>query len=47
MLEGSEAMQMLFGERFLQIYLEIKKYEYQKYFAGISSWEREFLLLNV
>jgi glutamine synthetase len=47
MLEGSEAIQMLFGERFLQIYLEIKKYEYQKYFAGISSWEREFLLLNV
>jgi len=47
MLEGSEAMQMLFGERFLQIYLAIKKYEYQKYFADISPWEREFLLLNV
>ena len=46
-LEKSEAMQMLMGERFLQIYIAIKKYEYHKYFEVISLWEREFLLLSV
>jgi len=47
LLEKSEAMQMLMGERFLQIYIAIKKYEYHKYFEVISPWEREFLLLSV
>jgi len=47
LLEKSEAMQMLMGERFLQIYIAIKKYEYHKYFEVISLWEREFLLLSV
>ena len=47
LLEKSEAMQMLMGERFLQIYIAIKKYEYHKYFEVISPWEREYLLLSV
>ena len=47
LLEKSEAMQMLMGERFLQIYIAIKKYEYHKYFEVISPWERKYLLLSV
>ena len=47
MLEHSEAMQMLMGDRFLQVYIAIKRYEYNKYFEVISPWEREYLLLSV
>ena len=47
MLEQSEAMQMLMGDRFLQVYIAIKRYEYNKYFEVISPWEREYLLLSV
>ncbi len=47
LLEKSEAMEMMMGERFLQIYLAIKKFEYHKYFEVISPWEREYLLLSV
>ena len=47
LLEKSEAMEMMMGERFLQIYIAIKKFEYHKYFEVISPWEREYLLLSV
>jgi len=40
-------MEMMMGERFLQIYIAIKKYEYHKHFEIISPWEREYLLLSV
>jgi len=46
-LEKSEAMEMMMGERFLQIYIAIKKFEYHKHFEIISPWEREYLLLSV
>jgi len=38
---------MLMGDRFLQVYIAIKRYEYNKYFEVISPWEREYLLLSV
>ncbi len=46
-LRGSTVLRELLGERFVQCYTAIKYKEYQTYFRVISSWEREFLLLNV
>ncbi len=46
-LRGSKALVNLLGERFVNCYIAIKSKEYQTYFRVISSWEREFLLLNV
>jgi glutamine synthetase len=37
----------LIGTRFLDAYIAVKRKEYETYFRVISSWEREFLLLNV
>lgn len=37
----------LLGEQFVKAYVAIKKTEYEIFFRVISSWEREFLLLNV
>jgi glutamine synthetase len=46
-LRGSKPLQKLMGERFVNAYIHVKEKEYQTYFRVISSWEREFLLLNV
>jgi glutamine synthetase len=37
----------LLGERFCRAYISVKRKEYETFFRVISSWEREFLLLNV
>ena len=46
-LEGCEALQELLGRRFCRAYVSVKRKEYETFFRVISSWEREFLLLNV
>ena len=46
-LRSCEPLQNLMGERFVNAYIHVKEKEYQTYFRVISSWEREFLLLNV
>lgn len=46
-LRGCEPLQGLMGKRFVNAYIHVKEKEYQTYFRVISSWEREFLLLNV
>lgn len=46
-LRGCEPLQNLIGPRFVNAYIHVKEKEYQTYFRVISSWEREFLLLNV
>ncbi len=46
-LERSEALADILGERFCKAYVCIKRKEYETFFRVISSWEREFLLLNV
>ena len=46
-LEGSKALGEILGERFCRAYVCIKRKEYETFFRVISSWEREFLLLNV
>lgn len=37
----------MLGERFCRAYVSVKRKEYETFFRVISSWEREFLLLNV
>ncbi|KRG66889.1 glutamine synthetase [Stenotrophomonas terrae] len=46
-LEVCEALQELLGHRFCRAYISVKRKEYETFFRVISSWEREFLLLNV
>ena len=47
LLAACTPLQDLFGPRFVEAYIAVKRKEYQTYFRVISSWEREFLLLNV
>lgn len=37
----------ILGERFVRAFIAVKEKEYETFFRVISSWEREFLLLNV
>ncbi|MGY5450957.1 glutamine synthetase family protein [Agarivorans sp. MS3-6] len=46
-LEQCEELKEIIGERFISCYVAVKRKEYQTFFKVISSWEREFLLLNV
>ena len=46
-LEGCAELQALLGPRFVRAYVSVKRKEYETFFRVISSWEREFLLLNV
>ncbi|WP_374013461.1 glutamine synthetase family protein [Pseudoxanthomonas koreensis] len=46
-LEGCEPLARLLGPRFVRAYVAVKRKEYETFFRVISSWEREFLLLNV
>lgn len=47
LLRDCKPLREILGERFVQAYTSVKEKEYQTYFRVISSWEREFLLLNV
>ncbi|MEO0393313.1 MAG: glutamine synthetase family protein [Pseudomonadota bacterium] len=46
-LRQSKPLRELFGERFIDALEQVKYAEYDAYQQVISSWEREFLLLNV
>ena len=46
-LSRSKPMRQILGERFTNVYLSAKQAEYDAYMRVISSWEREYLLLNV
>jgi glutamine synthetase len=47
LLTESQPLHNLLGDRFVKAYVAIKRTEYEIFFRVISSWEREFLLLNV
>ncbi len=47
LLKASEPLIGVLGERFVQAYGAVKECEFQTFLEVISSWEREFLLLNV
>ena len=46
-LESCEPLKAMLGPRFVRAYVSVKRKEYETFFRVISSWEREFLLLNV
>lgn len=46
-LVNCEPLTELLGRRFIDVYSAVKETEYETFFQVISSWEREFLLLNV
>jgi len=46
-LEACKPLQDMLGARFVRAYVSVKRKEYETFFRVISSWEREFLLLNV
>lgn len=46
-LRACKPLRDLLGERFVRAYTAVKDKEHQTYLRVISSWEREFLLLNV
>ena len=46
-LETCTVLHDLLGSRFVCAYISVKRKEYETFFRVISSWEREFLLLNV
>ena len=46
-LNNAKALKKVLGERFVTCFEEVKVYEMEQYRRVISSWEREFLLLNV
>src|ERR1700684_2617797 len=47
LLRESEPCVALFGDRFVLAYTAVKEAEYETFAQVISSWEREYLLLNV
>jgi glutamine synthetase len=46
-LEECKVLHEVFGKRFCDAFIAVKRREYQTFLRVISSWEREFLLLNV
>ncbi len=46
-LERSDPLIEVLGERFVKVYSEVKRDEFETFSKVISSWEREYLLLNV
>ncbi|MBI1731296.1 MAG: glutamine synthetase [Gammaproteobacteria bacterium] len=46
-LKDCKPLAKVLGEAFTELYCQVKETEYETYFHVISSWEREFLLLNV
>lgn len=47
LLAGCEPLRQILGERFVTAYNAVKETEYETFLQVISSWEREYLLLNV
>lgn len=47
LLKDCQPLTELLGARFVQAYTAIKEREYETFLHVISSWEREYLLLNV
>ena len=47
LFEAAEPLRRVLGSRFVDAFTEVKRFEWQLYNRVISSWEREYLLLNV
>ena len=46
-LKKNEDLAEVFSQKFIRTIAAIRRVEYQAYLKVISSWEREYLLLNV
>ena len=46
-LNYSRSLKQVMGSRFVEAFMAVKEEEQVQYRKVISSWEREFLLLNV
>ena len=46
-LENNDELKEILGERFVRAYCAVKQEEFEAFNRVISSWEREYLLLNV
>ncbi|MEE8274297.1 MAG: glutamine synthetase, partial [Alphaproteobacteria bacterium] len=44
---ASKPLREVLGEEFVEVLIAVKRAEHDAYQRVISSWEREFLLLNV
>ena len=47
LFENDEDINLIFDEKFIRTISAIRRVEYQAYLSVVSSWEREYLLLNV
>ncbi|MDH3688873.1 MAG: glutamine synthetase family protein [Gammaproteobacteria bacterium] len=47
LLRGCKSLHEVLGEKFVMAYSAVKESEYETFLHVISSWEREYLLLNV
>jgi glutamine synthetase len=47
LLEEDNDLTEILGERFVKAYVAVKREEFEAFNKVISSWEREYLLLNV
>ena len=47
LFEKDEDLAEVFSQKFIRTIAAIRRVEYQAYLKVISSWEREYLLLNV
>jgi len=47
MFENEKELGNILGQDFMGVYAAIKRQEFETFMKVISSWEREFLLLNV
>lgn len=47
LLEECDELREIMGSRFIDAYIGVKRAEFETFHEVISSWEREFLLLNV
>ena len=47
LFENNEEIKNIFNDKFIRSIAAIRRVEYQAYLSVISSWEREYLLLNV
>ena len=47
LFENNKEINNIFNDKFIRSIAAIRRVEYQAYLSVISSWEREYLLLNV
>jgi len=47
LMNESAPIRKILGDEFINLYVEVKRLEYEKFMQIITPWEREYLLINV